>query len=182
MPQFRIQHTTRYIYEDTVRDSANQIMLYPVTDEYQSVVQQALTISGNPVVNVHEDYYGNKVGTFTYAHPHREMVIHSQLTVETKEKVLPTGEGPQEGHWEELKRLQRDMSFIDFCQIERFSAMPEIARIVDDMRARNSSVLESAKHFNQYVYDNFTYQKGITTIETTLDEIWELKSGVCQDF
>lgn len=182
MPQFRIQHTTRYIYEDTVRDSANQIMLYPVTDEHQSVTQHLLTISGNPVVHVHEDYYGNKVGTFTFAQPHHEMVIHSQLTVETKLKDLPSGEGPHELQWEELKKLQRDISLIDFCQVERFAAMSEIEKIVNDERGKNYSVLETAKHFNKYVYDNFTYRKGITTVETTLGEIWELKSGVCQDF
>ena len=32
------------------------------------------------------------------------------------------------------------------------------------------------------MFENFTYQKGITTVETTLDEIWKIKSGVCQDF
>jgi transglutaminase-like putative cysteine protease len=36
--------------------------------------------------------------------------------------------------------------------------------------------------FCQYVYDNFEYIKGVTTVETTLDEIWKIKSGVCQDF
>jgi transglutaminase-like putative cysteine protease len=43
-------------------------------------------------------------------------------------------------------------------------------------------VLEAAKYFNKYVYETFTYKKGITTVETTLSEIWTLKSGVCQDF
>ena len=35
---------------------------------------------------------------------------------------------------------------------------------------------------NKYIYENFTYSKGITTIETTVDEIMEIRSGVCQDF
>ena len=35
---------------------------------------------------------------------------------------------------------------------------------------------------SQYVFDTFAYRKGITTVESTLDEIWKLKSGVCQDF
>jgi transglutaminase-like putative cysteine protease len=34
----------------------------------------------------------------------------------------------------------------------------------------------------QYVFTNFTYTKGITNIETTLDEILEHRKGVCQDF
>lgn len=182
MPQFRIQHTTRYIYEETVRDSANQIMLYPVTDEYQSVTQQVLTISGNPVIDVHDDYYGNKVGTFTYAQPHHEMIIHSQVTVETRVKDLPADDVAFDLQWLELKKLPRDIAFIDFCQVEKFSAIGEIEKIVEDERCRNCSPLETAKHFNKYVYDNFRYKKGITTVETTLDEIWKLKSGVCQDF
>jgi transglutaminase-like putative cysteine protease len=35
---------------------------------------------------------------------------------------------------------------------------------------------------NEYVFTNFTYTKGITNIETTLDEILEHRKGVCQDF
>ena len=182
MPQFRIQHITRYTYEDQVRDSANQVMLYPLNNEYQAVLQHLLTISGNPAINIHEDYYGNKVGTFTYAQPHREMVISSQLTVETRPKKLPTDEQQQDLQWKELKTLRNDINFIDFFQVERFSAITEIEKMVDDERCKNCTPLETATHFNKYVYDNFIYKKGITTIETTIGEIWQLKSGVCQDF
>jgi transglutaminase-like putative cysteine protease len=182
MALFRIQHITRYIYEDTVRDSANQIMLYPIVDEYQSVQQQSVTISGNPAVDVHEDYYNNKVGTFTYAQPHREMVIVSQLSVETRKKKLPTDDVPKEQQWAELKSLRHKVDFIDFCQVERFSAINEIEKVVEDERCKSCTTYESVQFFNQYVYDNFQYKKGITTVETTIGEIWNLKSGVCQDF
>jgi transglutaminase-like putative cysteine protease len=40
----------------------------------------------------------------------------------------------------------------------------------------------TALKFCKYVYKNFEYIKGVTTVETTLDEIWGLKAGVCQDF
>ena len=33
-----------------------------------------------------------------------------------------------------------------------------------------------------FIFTNFSYSKGITTIETTVDEILEKKAGVCQDF
>jgi transglutaminase-like putative cysteine protease len=42
--------------------------------------------------------------------------------------------------------------------------------------------LRAATHLCKYVFDNFAYKKGITTVETTLDQIWKLRSGVCQDF
>jgi len=71
MSKFQIRHITHYRYDDAVRDSANQIILYPITDPFQEVLEQRIFITGNPVVNIHEDYFGNKVGTFTHAHPHR---------------------------------------------------------------------------------------------------------------
>jgi transglutaminase-like putative cysteine protease len=157
-------------------------MLYPVNDDFQSVLQQTLVITGNPAVHVHEDYYGNKVGTFTCAQPHREMVIHSQVTVDTHIRKLPTDDTPQELQWQELKSLRHQLAFIDFCHVERFAAISEIEKIVDDERCRNCTTLETAKHFSKYIYENFQYKKGITTVETTLGEIWMLKSGVCQDF
>ena len=50
------------------------------------------------------------------------------------------------------------------------------------MHNEKQTPLKSATEFCSFVFKNFTYKKGITTIDTTLDEIWKLKSGVCQDF
>lgn len=47
---------------------------------------------------------------------------------------------------------------------------------------RTVSVYTAVQQLNAYVYKNFNYIKGITTVETTLSEIWKLKAGVCQDF
>ena len=77
MPQFKIHHVTRYSYDVPVRDSANQIILFPVKDEYQTVLKQDLIITGDPAVDVYKDYYGNEVGTFMFTEPHRELVIDS---------------------------------------------------------------------------------------------------------
>ena len=35
MPEFQIEHITKYSYPGPVRDSANQIILYPIKDDYQ---------------------------------------------------------------------------------------------------------------------------------------------------
>jgi len=40
----------------------------------------------------------------------------------------------------------------------------------------------SAIELCSFVFDHFSYRKGITTVESTLDEIWKIKTGVCQDF
>jgi transglutaminase-like putative cysteine protease len=182
MPEFEIQHITRYIYEGQVRDSANQIILFPIKDQYQDVLKQELTITGNPLVDTHIDYYGNEVGSFTYSEPHSALVINSKVWVITKHRELPVSDIFPAHQWDDLKRLQFMVPYIDFLKQEYFEGLPELKAIVDQERQKDETPYQVALRFSQYVYNNFEYIKGVTTVETTLDEIWKLKAGVCQDF
>jgi transglutaminase-like putative cysteine protease len=182
MSKFQIQHSTRYLYKEAVRDNASQIMLYPVVDDYQETVTHELMITGDPPVHVHTDYYGNQVGTFTLPQPLNEMIIQSKLSVETKTRALPSDDVPFDLQWKELYTLKQELTHLDFLIPERFVGLSEVEALVLKERDRNCTPLQSARHISQYIFDNFEYKKGITTVETTLAEIWRLKSGVCQDF
>ena len=182
MPEFEIQHITRYIYEGPVRDSANQIILFPIKDQFQDVVKQELTITGNPQVDTHIDYYGNEVGSFTYSEPHNVLTINSKIWVVTKHRTLPVSDIFPAQQWEDLKRLQFVVPYIDFLRQEYFDGIDELKVIVDAEKMKDDTPYHVALRFCQYVYDNFNYIKGVTTVETRLDEIWKLKAGVCQDF
>jgi transglutaminase-like putative cysteine protease len=182
MPEFKIQHITKYTYEGMVRDSANQIILYPIKDEYQDVVHHELHITGNPVVDTHIDYYGNEVGSFTYSEQHSVMLINSKLSVTTRQRPLPVNDIFPDQQWEYLKQIQYMVPYIDFLKQEYFEGLPELQIIVDQERLRDDTPYQIALRFCSYVYQNFDYIKGVTTVETTLDEVWKLKAGVCQDF
>ena len=182
MSKFKIRHITKYTYEDTVRDSANQIMLYPLKDAYQDVLQHQIIISGNPIVNIHEDYYGNEVGTFTHAQPHKKLDIDSRLLVQTTHRPIPDDSMPYEIQWAELEKLKYHLEFIDFLKQERFEVLPEVKKVIEVERNKFLTPLQSATALCAFIYDTFSYQKGITTVETTVDEIWKIRSGVCQDF
>ncbi|MDF2434505.1 MAG: hypothetical protein JWP44_4136, partial [Mucilaginibacter sp.] len=177
MPEFEIQHITRYIYEGLVRDSANQIILFPIKDAYQDVLKQELHITGNPVVDTHIDYYGNEVGSFTYSEPHSQLVINSKITVSTRHRALPVNDIFPGQQWEDLKRLQYMVPYIDFLKQEYFDGLDELEEIVDKERSSDDTPYQVALRFCQYVYENFEYIKGVTTVETRLDEIWKLKAG-----
>ncbi|MDB5114857.1 MAG: transglutaminase [Mucilaginibacter sp.] len=182
MPEFEIQHTTRYIYDSPARDSANQIILFPINDEYQDVLKQEITVSGNPVIDTHVDYYGNEVGSFTYSEPHSLLVINSKILVSTRHRALPVNDIFPAQQWEDLKPLQNMVPYIDFLRQEYFEGLAELQEIVEAERLKDDIPYQVALQFCQYVYKNFEYIKGVTTVETTLDEIWKLKAGVCQDF
>jgi transglutaminase-like putative cysteine protease len=182
MPEFKIQHITKYTYPSPVRDSANQIILFPIQDEYQEVIKQELNISGDPVIDTYIDYYGNQVGSFTYGEQHSSLIINSKILVNTKHKSLPGNDIFPSQQWDDLKRLQHMVPYIDFLKQEYFEGFSELLELVLAEKSKDDTPYQVALRFCRYVYDNFKYIKGVTTVETTLDEIWKLRAGVCQDF
>jgi transglutaminase-like putative cysteine protease len=182
MPRFKIHHITRYTYEVPVRDSANQIMLYPLRDQFQDVLKQELLITGEPGLEVYTDYYGNQVGSFMHAEPHNELAIDSRIDIITRSKPLPTDTRTREEQWELLRNLRCTVPYIDFLKQEKFQASGEVRELAHKEQSRQLSPLEAAKKLNEYLYNNFQYIKGVTSVESTLDEVWNLKAGVCQDF
>ncbi len=182
MPRFIIQHITKYTYPEPVRDSANQIMLFPLKDEYQEIQSQKIIITGEPFIEVFHDYYGNEIGSFTNIMPHTELRIESTISVLTRPRLFPLDDHETHVQWEHLDQIKYILPFIDFLKQENFQALEEVKAIADAGFYNTVSVYTAVQQLNEYVYKNFNYIKGITTVETTLDEIWELKAGVCQDF
>lgn len=182
MPEFKIQHITKYSYDNFVRDSANKIILFPIVDIYQDVLKHDLNITGHPQVDTYVDYYGNEVGSFTYSEPHNLLVINSQVSVNTHPKPMPADDVDAIAQWDELYSIKYIVPYIDFLKQEYFEGLSELFPIVESERLTNDTPYRAALKFMEYVYRNFEYIKGVTTVETTLDEIWGLKAGVCQDF
>jgi transglutaminase-like putative cysteine protease len=182
MSTFYIQHTTRYHYASAASYSANQIILYPTNDEWQRVIEHHIHITGDPVVSVHRDYFGNEVGTFTLIEPHLELLIHSQLVVETKPRIKPTITQSTQEQWAELSRMAATLPYADFLKIETFENRHELQNMIDAKDPKRFNPYQIATYFCRQVFEQCAYIKGITNVETTLDDIWKMKAGVCQDF
>lgn len=182
MPEFKIKHLTKYVYESPVRDSVNHIILYPKQDEYQQVKQHRLKISGNPGVDNFTDYYGNQIGFFTYTEPHQELEICSELTVTTTARPQPLETMFSELQWNELQSLRYQVPYIDYLKWEAFEGLHELKTVANACRNSSNTPYATAMKFCNYVFEDFKYIQGVTTVQTKLDEIWRLKAGVCQDF
>ena len=182
MPEYRIKHITRYTYPSQVIDSANQVMLFPLDDEQQEVKKHDLLISHQPSVEVFADYFGNKIGIFSIIRPHNELLIESIIHVITHEAKWPVHDHDAASQWENLMIICDQFPYMDFLLLEKFETRDVITAVVDSLKNETITPYEIAKQMSAYVYDNFEYRKGITNVETKVDEIWALKAGVCQDF
>lgn len=182
MPEYRIKHITRYTYPSPVIDSANQVMLFPINDEQQEVKKHELIITHHPAVEIFTDYFGNKVGIFSVIKPHTELSIQSNIEVITNEVQLPVSDTAPETQWDNLVMIREQFPYMDFMLQENFEAHDEVSEVVKSMINEAVIPFAAARQMSAFVYDSFEYKKGITSVETQVDEIWKLKAGVCQDF
>lgn len=181
MPIYNIHHITQYEYDRPVKESTNEIKIYPYNCAEQEVLQHEINISDNPDVFLYQDYFGNKTGLFNLLSPHKELVIESKLTIRTTSSAqlrMNFNEG-----WDHLKSiLKNNLQLLELSKPDSIQAQQHILDIIKDLQPVNKSVATFIEDCNAYIYNNFRYIKGITDIETTVDEILKVKAGVCQDF
>ncbi|RYE90637.1 MAG: transglutaminase family protein, partial [Cytophagaceae bacterium] len=182
MPSYKIQHRTRYAYAAPVIDCANQLMIYPLPDARLTVKSHAVSITQQPEVALFTDYFGNQVGVFSLIQPHSELVIDSLAEVETHAIQFPMDEATAAAQWENLAGLRTDVEFMDFLKVAHSELETEIRAALGGIVTFGAKPLKQALELSEYVHDNFNYQQGVTSIETPLEEIWRLRTGVCQDF
>lgn len=182
MISYHIKHITRYTYPQPVIDSANQIMLLPIEDELQQLKNHKLIITNHPQVEIYTDYFGNKVGMFSLISAHSELTITSLIEINVQETKLPGNNVPIASQWEELLVKREQFPYLDFILIENCDSATEMNAIVSGLIKDQDSIFKIVEQMSGFVYHHFEYKKGITNVETKVDEIWKLKAGVCQDF
>jgi transglutaminase-like putative cysteine protease len=181
MATFNIVHITKYQYNWPINESINEIRLFPHNFENQEVLEFQLSITKNPQITITTDYHGNRVGNFNIMEPHSEMIVESKMLVRTthSQKI------PEIDHVkvEDLAaKLENDVYLLRLSYPEKIKKQEEIIKILKEIDYSDKSIIAIAQQCNEYIFTNFTYTKGITNIETTIDEILEHRKGVCQDF
>ena len=182
MTSYHIKHITRYRYASPVIDCANQLMLYPIQDAQQVLKKHELHISHKPDLEEFVDYFGNRIGVFSVIMPISELTIESDIEIEITPTVLPEFNYSVKDQWEKLNEQREQFPYMDFMMLENFEHENEVAAVITKWVDHSLSPFETSQLLSKYVYDNFEYRKGITTVETGAGEIWKLKAGVCQDF
>ncbi|OUU01984.1 MAG: hypothetical protein CBB92_03185 [Flammeovirgaceae bacterium TMED32] len=181
MRKIFLQHSTEFYCDSWVSERANQIKLYPINNDFQKIVNHQLFITNNPSITTHFDFFGNKVGIFNLFNLHNYLKIISKIEIEQYEVPLPKLiENPFE-QWEKLSNLQNSINFYLFYPYQNFKGNKALKKILP-IDFQKWSPYEIGLMLCESVYNLFKYEKGITNVNSSLDEIWDLKSGVCQDF
>jgi transglutaminase-like putative cysteine protease len=202
MPGYRIHHLTRYIYDESISVCHNLAHLLPRDSARHLWHFAELDITPTPAVRTERyDYFGNRVVFFAIQEPHRqlEVVARSEVDLEAQtSQPLFTSDHP----WEQTRdrflaarnlsgagaqlpdALRRDV--LDAYQFTYASPYiqwtPEIAAYAAVSFPPGRPIQEGLLDLTARIHKDFRYDASATTISTTLPEIFQARSGVCQDF
>ncbi|MEM7337847.1 MAG: transglutaminase family protein [Actinomycetota bacterium] len=189
MTTYRVVHATAYAYEEAVTSSYGQVYLLPRNTESQRVRTSRVMVSPSPRdERERRDLFGNRVGYFHVERAHTELVITATSEVE----VL---DGPAALPLEAARTLAdiqvavTALSGPERLVATQFQLDSERATVDDQVRgyaepsfAPDRPVGESLVDLSHRIHADFEFAADATKVTSTIDDLFESKAGVCQDF
>ncbi len=179
----RICHTTRFEYQMPAYESHNEARMKPLEGAGQRCVEFELEITPAASTFEYDDYYGNRVHTFSIHSPHPALVVAARSLVERLPTAHPEALPMAFGDFllEDHARYQTEYDFLSASRYVPFS---------DPMRKffwltkpePSEDVAAYANRVVAFIRDQFHYEPGMTMVQSTADEILSVGAGVCQDF
>ena len=187
MSSYRIVHTTTYSYDAEVTGSYGQFHLRPRDLGWQRCVAHEVQVSPEPTdLFTHVDVYGNTKSYFHVVKPHTKLRIDAISMVEVYPPQL--AEQALAQPWEQARpRVRPDepdaWEAIDFTFASPYVEIPDsVAAYAAESFPANRPIGEAAIELMHRIYADFTYKFGTTTLRTTVSELLEKRTGVCQDY
>ena len=186
--RYRVEHESRYAYTAPVSQSWQLARLTPRTLPWQTLLSHTLQVE--PQADERHDArdsFGNTVTHFGLHGAHRVLRVDMQCTVDVAERpTLPSGAGTS---WEAVREGIRTRRHGDVIEAARMSEPSALVPLSEAARQYAVASLTSGRDWLQALLDlthrihrDFEFDPGSTTVSTSVDEVLQLRSGVCQDF
>jgi transglutaminase-like putative cysteine protease len=185
--RYRISHRTTYSYDEDVTDSLGIAYLVPRQLPWQRVLSTGLTLQPDPVDRSDDlDYYGNTATYFQVTEPHQVLDILS--TSEVESHVEHHAASALAVPWEQARPVDRP-DVVDAWRAQDLAIASALADQTPEAHAYAAQSLRPGRPVGEAVVEvmhrihaDFAYDKTATTVTTTVDDIFEKRAGVCQDF
>lgn len=189
MTRYRVTHQTEYRYASPVTSSYGQACLLPRDLDGQTCVESTLAIDPVPSdQRARIDFFGNRVSFFTVTQPHEVLTITSTSTVDVAADrgALPLG---SDEPWEVVRDRCRSTSGAVGVEARHHLldsvGAPTTAMALAYAEASFSPgrpVLDAVADLASRIHADFEFDRHATDVTSTIDDLFEARGGVCQDF
>lgn len=185
--EYRVRHRTTYRYLQDVSHSCHLAHLIPRETAAQHVRSAKVILSPEPArKHRRQDFFGNAVEWFALDQP------HSVLDVLSESRVIvaaprPAGADASEP-WEKVREkleLAVDEGTRDAVQYIFDSPLTGyrsgVTAYAKESFTKGRPVLAAATELMSRIHRDFHYDTTVTDATTTVDRVFEIRAGVCQD-
>jgi transglutaminase-like putative cysteine protease len=183
MQFYFVRHLTKFVYGRSVSESAMEVRMHPRSDSNQRCLSFSLSVSPRCRVFTYRDHLGNHIHHFDIPGRHGQLVIVAESVVEHQPlATIPRSLGS--GAWAELDALVAEGDYWEMLLPSEFAQpTPSLLQLAQQLGVeRRDDPLVLLHEINQRLYDEFSYAKETTQVDSPIDEALASRSGVCQDF
>lgn len=180
--RFQVSHTTEYRYPAPASESFAELRVCPQDNASQRIISRRLELSPEVRVDDYVDYFGNRVEFFSIPYRHNSLTVTSATDIETfpaqpSEAVL----GISVGEARQIFNSRRYQVF-EYMEPSHHVPLNQHRRIRQKFFRQADSYGDALRALNTWIYKNFEYKPGETSITTTIADVVAQRRGVCQDF
>ena len=168
--KFHVFYEAKYEYEDVVTSNDNTLKIVPYDGDNQAVIEEKVDTEPKGYKTRYKDMFGNTVYRIKVIEPHYSLIIRSESSVNVKVKefedcVLPC--------------KVEDGIFLNSSRLIDVDYFKPIAK---ELLKSSKTLDDLIKNTVEFVRGRMKYKEGVTNVDTTAKESFELGMGVCQDF
>jgi transglutaminase-like putative cysteine protease len=185
---YQVSHRTTYEYSDPVSLSQHFLRLHPCQSARQHCIEHELQVLPQPSSMDHRiDYFGNRVTFLTIEAPHRKL----EIVAKSKVAVIggPTPDAAETPAWNAVRDLIRGAQIGPALEASEFvfdstlvKASEALAEYAGSSFPKGRPILEAVMDLTGRIHKDFKFDPKATGVSTALEEVFETRRGVCQDF
>ena len=172
MKVIEILHITRFEYSAPIQETVMELRLKPIDGDGQRCVSFDIEVTPTTRLATYRDGYGNSVHYFNILKSIRGLQVTSRAVVE---RFAIRGDPPDPDPIQDFLRFREPVT--DPPGVRALAARHR----VDDLTS-TEKVTSALEQLTKTISREFAYDRTVTNVYSTVDQVLELKAGVCQDF
>lgn len=177
-----IRHSTRFVYTEPATASFNEVRLAPRNDEHQNVLSFELSTDPAASVTSYVDHYGTLVHAFNIWPEHTSLTVTGISAVVTYPRIEPLSVPGDLQQLREYAVVDRQAEWLHPSPLA--SGGDPLASFADHVHGvvQADSAYDLVRGVCDEVHRRFPYTSGTSFVSSTVDDLLERGTGVCQDF
>ena len=176
--RLRIKHVTGFTYAGSAAASYNEARMTPMTTPSQITLFTQVDVAPAAAASTwrYLDYWGSQVTVFDLHRAHQQLRVTATSMVETEVPARPEPVG-----WDVLRSASTMDKHAELLADTPRTTVDEALHHQAAQLAGGAPPRDAARAIADWVRDNVAYVPGSTGVQTSAQEAWDLRKGVCQD-